>query len=604
VKRERNLESGKRKKNSRSKITLEKIFDGSSDIKWFFDQTLNSVYIHDFEGNFLYANQKALQLLGVEEKDITRMNFRSFLDEGELPKAFKFTKEILEYGSHKELAEYKLKRSDGKNLYVICEGFLIYKDGKPSAILGTAVDITDRKEMEEELKASEEKYRAVVEQSLENIYIMDMKNKKILEVNPAFRNLLGYSAAEMKNLKPYAFIAHSQADIDRQISEVEKKGRIFVGERQYKCKDGHIVDVEVNASVINYMGEKAMCVVSRDITDRKKAEEVLRESESLFRSLFENNIIGIYRTTPEGRIIMANPALVKMMGFPSFEELAERDLERNSFEIGYPRQDFKDQIEEKGQVIGMESAWKKKDGSVLFIRESARVIRDKEGKTLFYEGTIEDITERKKDEELIKASLREKDVLLREIHHRVKNNLQIITSLLRLQSSRIKEDEIQDMFKTAQNRIRTMALIHEKLYQSQDLSKIDISQYIRNLTIHLLNIYRTDPKKVDLDIEIGDVYLDINTAIPCGLIINELVSNSLKYAFPGKRRGMIRIELDKDKRGTHILKVSDNGVGLPEDLNMEATDTLGLQLVNDLTKQIQGKLTLTRKPGTVFEIVF
>ncbi|MBN2244654.1 MAG: PAS domain S-box protein, partial [Candidatus Aminicenantes bacterium] len=463
MKREESLTAGKIKKNRRSKIALEKIFDGYSEIKWLFDQTLNSLYVHDFEGNFLYANQKALQLLGVEEKDITKLNFTSFLDKGELPKAYKFTKEILETGSHRELAEYKLKRSDGKNLYVICEGFLIYKDGKPNAILGTAVDITDRKVMEEELKASEEKYRAVMEQSLENIYIMDMKNKKILEVNPAFRNLLGYSAAEMKNLKPYAFIAHSQADIDRQISEVEKKGRIFVGERQYKCKDGSIVDVEVNASVINYMGEKAMCVVSRDITDRKKAEEVLRESESLFRSLFENNIIGIYRTTPEGQIIMANPALVKMLGFSSFQGLADRNLDKNGFEIDYSREDFKQEIEEKGQVIGLEAAWKKKDGSVLFIRESARVIRDKDGKALFYEGTIEDITERKKDEELIKASLREKEVLLREIHHRVKNNLQIITSLLRLQSSQVKEEEIRDMFKTAQNRIRTMALIHEKL---------------------------------------------------------------------------------------------------------------------------------------------
>jgi len=584
--------------------SLGKIFDGYSKIKWFFDQTLNSIYIHDFQGKFLYANQKALQLLGVEEGDITRMNFTSFLDEKELPKAYKFTKEIMETGSQKELAEYKLKRSDGKNIYVICEGFLIYKDGKPNAILGTAVDITDRKVMEEELKASEEKYRAVMEQSIENIYIMDIKSKKVLEANPALGNLLGYTAEEMRKLKPFDFIAHPKADIEQKISEVKKKGRVFVGERRYRCKNGRLVDVEVNASIINYLGEKALCVVSRDITDRKKAERVLRESESLFRSLFENNIIGIYRTTPEGQIIMANPALVKMLGFSSFQELADRNLDANGFEVDYSRKDFKREMEEKGQVVGLEAAWKKKDGSILFIRESSRVIRDKEGKILFYEGTIEDITERKKDEELIKASLREKEVLLREIHHRVKNNLQIITSLLRLQSSRVKEDDVQEMFKTAQSRIRTMALIHEKLYQSQDLSKIDLSQYIRNLTIHLLNIYRTDPKKVDLKIEIGDVYLDINTAIPCGLIINELVSNSLKYAFPGKRRGTIQIELNKDQKGKHVLLVKDNGVGLPEALNVEATDTLGLQLVNDLTKQIQGKLSWESKPGTRFKIVF
>jgi len=914
------LTAEKINKGDRLKKSLDKIFDKYPDLKWLFDQTLNCIYIHDFQGNFLYANQKAVQLLGIEEKDINKINFNTILDREELPKAYKFTKEILETGSQKELAEYKLKRKDGKYVYVICEGFLLNKGGKPSAILGTAVDITDRKILESELRASEdwllslietssdwiweldakenyiyssprvkellgyrpeeiigrkpfdlmpsdaakylretflklnqkqkpiermsniynningsqviletnaipilentgkvsgwrgidrditervrtesllsalnaasrsmqqaltteaifqatvrefknlgfsliitpvdpekkrlypgymgydskivgpiesllkitqknfsisiegigvyekivdnkqsiyiennleilkqilpqsmkryagkiieslglsktinspivienkvvailhvyseslrkedvpavtafanqiaaawrkaklledlekelkekklteaalkeseEKYRAVMEQSIENIYIMDMKSKRVKEANPALRNLLGYTQEEIKKLKIYDFIKQPKDDVNEKIDELEEKRHIFVGERQYVCKDGRLVDVEVNASIINYLGKKAVCVVSRDITERKKSERVLRESESLFRSLFENNIIGIYRTTPEGRIIMANPALVKMLGYSSFQDLADRDLEKNGFEIGYSRQDFKQEIEEKGQVIGLEAAWKKNDGSILFIRESSRVIRDQEGKPLYYEGTIEDITERKKDEELIKASLREKEVLLREIHHRVKNNLQIITSLLRLQSSRVEEDAIQEMFKTAQSRIRTMALIHEKLYQSQDLSKIDLSQYIRNLSIHLLNIYRTDPEKVSLNIEIGDVFLDINTAIPCGLIINELVSNSLKYAFPANRSGSIQVKLDVDKKGKHILMVADDGVGLPEGLQVESTDTLGLQLVYDLTKQIQGRLTVEMKKGTLFRIVF
>ncbi|MEA2006145.1 MAG: histidine kinase dimerization/phosphoacceptor domain -containing protein, partial [Acidobacteriota bacterium] len=215
-----------------------------------------------------------------------------------------------------------------------------------------------------------------------------------------------------------------------------------------------------------------------------------------------------------------------------------------------------------------------------------------------------DITEHKQAEDKIKASLKERDVMLKEIHHRVKNNMQIISSLLRLQSRSIKDHEMLEIFKECQNRIRSIALIHETLYQSKDLARINFSDYINRLTTHLFAIYRERASGINFNLNVGEVHIDINRAIPCGLVISELVSNSLKHAFPGARKGQIIVKMNMNKKGRYTLIVSDTGVGLPECLDFRQPETLGLQLVNDLVNQIGGTIELDREGGTIFTIIF
>jgi two-component sensor histidine kinase len=218
---------------------------------------------------------------------------------------------------------------------------------------------------------------------------------------------------------------------------------------------------------------------------------------------------------------------------------------------------------------------------------------------------LRDITERKRAEEQIKASLREKEILLREIHHRVKNNLQIISTLLYLQSGYIKDKEAFEMLKESQNRLKSMALIHDKLYQFKDLGKIDIARYIRELATDLFHSYGVKPDGVRLKIDVREIVLGVDTAIPCGLIINELVSNSLKHAFPDGKEGTIRIELLRSVNdNTFTLIVSDNGIGFPKDLDFRNTGTLGLQLVITLVEQLKGTIELDRSEGTEFKITF
>lgn len=217
---------------------------------------------------------------------------------------------------------------------------------------------------------------------------------------------------------------------------------------------------------------------------------------------------------------------------------------------------------------------------------------------------LRDITERKRTEEQVKTSLREKEVLLREIHHRVKNNLQIISSLLSLQSSRIKDEKYVEMFKESQNRIKTMALIHEKLYQSQDIADIDFEKYVRSLVNGLIYSYGVDTEVITVEMEVEDIPLGIDAVIPCGLIINELVSNALKYAFPPGRKGTVKIVLHSLSDKIQLV-VSDDGVGIPEEVDFRTTESLGLRLVTILAEdQLGGKISLDRSNGTAFSIIF
>ncbi|BDZ71897.1 sensor histidine kinase [Methanobacterium petrolearium] len=211
--------------------------------------------------------------------------------------------------------------------------------------------------------------------------------------------------------------------------------------------------------------------------------------------------------------------------------------------------------------------------------------------------------QRKQAENEIKTALEEKEMLLKEIHHRVKNNLMIISSLLNLQSSYIHDEGARDVFKESQNRANSMALIHERLYQSTDLKNIDFGDYIRSLTTDLYHTMVADPGQVRLDIDVEDVKIDINTVVPLGLIVNELVTNSMKHAFPGDESGHIKVEFYL-KNEKIVLKVSDNGIGFPTDLDYKNTSSLGLQLVNNLTSQIDGELELDRSQGTAFTLVF
>jgi two-component sensor histidine kinase len=246
---------------------------------------------------------------------------------------------------------------------------------------------------------------------------------------------------------------------------------------------------------------------------------------------------------------------------------------------------------------------RRKDGSEFPVEVATSIVRNDQGEPVAIVGVTRDITERVRADERIRASLKEKEVMLKEIHHRVKNNLQVISSLLNLQSAQEQNPAILAALKESQGRVRSMALVHEELYRSSDLADIAMDSYIRKLTANLFFAYQSTPARITLDIKARDVYLPIDAAVPCGLIINELVSNALKHAFKQRDKGLISIRFHHDG-SAHVLVVSDDGVGLPKDLDIENTESLGLQLVSTLTKQLRGTIEVTRTQGTSFSMSF
>jgi two-component sensor histidine kinase len=246
-----------------------------------------------------------------------------------------------------------------------------------------------------------------------------------------------------------------------------------------------------------------------------------------------------------------------------------------------------------------------KDGGKIPISLSGSVMRDEHG---IEQGVVcvgHDLTNRKQTEEQLKATLLEKEALLMEVHHRVKNNLQVISSLLKFQSEYVMDEKVLEMFNESQGRIKSIALVHEKLYRSADLAKVDSSEYIRDLVWQSFRLHQVQSSASDLEMSIEDgIALGLDVAIPCGLIINELVSNALRHAFTENGEGGIFVALHS-QGDQLILTVSDNGVGLPQDLDYQNAQSLGLQLVNTLVEQLDGTMEInTGGEGTAFRITF
>lgn len=495
------------------------------------------------------------------------------------------------------------------------------KTREPEAVF-PGIAVIDK--YEKSLKESEERFRMLVELASDAFFVIDGKGN-FIQTNSKGYLELGYSKEEFLTMNIKDVIPGEELEkLPLALHEIEK-GKTVFSERILRCKSGELISVE--ASLTRFPDGNIQAIL-RNISKRKKAEQALIQSQENYKSLIEYSPDGIFIHDERGEVFFANPAALKIMGINALEQLKSKHI------FNYVLPEYHDKIREqkakmdKGENIEfMITKIRRADGTTIEV-ESKPIEIVFEGKKstlvvyhdISYQRQLEkehlraeiaeeankklqqEISDRKKAEEKVKQSLREKEVLLKEVHHRVKNNLQVISSILSLQSSYVTDKRTIDLLKESQNRIKSMSFIHEILYQTRDFSNINFSEYIVNLAGNLLQSYsRTNNIKMHQDV--GNVFLNLDLAIPCGLIINELVSNALKYAFPDKNDGEISIVVKQSGDFVNI-DIGDNGTGLPQNIDYRNTESLGLQLVMTLVEQIEGDITLKGGKGTNFSIVF
>lgn len=422
-------------------------------------------------------------------------------------------------------------------------------------------------------------------------------------LSSAWENLLGWTRAELRSRPWIEFVHPDDVKVSLSAETQCTQEDTVEYENRYRHKDGryHWLSWRVSRN-------KDGCVyaVAKNITAEKDSQEHLRQSEEQLRLALNAAKMGFWAWNIQTGTVTWSDNFKRIFGLPL-------DLEEGSYELflSIVHPEDRDRVHqaslssfESGQNgdIDYRIVWP--DGSIHWIESMFQFFFDAAGKPIRKTGIDLDVSERKLAELQLQESLQEKEVLLQEIHHRVKNNLQVICSLLDLQSQYIEEPAMKGLFLESYNRVKSMALVHEKLYLHRNFVRINFSEYIESLTNDLFYAYGGKASPITVELDIDKITLNVDTAIPCALIINELVSNALKYAFPDSQEGKISIALHSDDRRNLTLIVRDSGKGLPKDFDFNTTKSLGLRLVNVLTHQIEGTLEIDCKSGTEFRISF
>lgn len=475
--------------------------------------------------------------------------------------------------------------------------------GNVNRVVGIATDITRDKEAEYQLKSTKKRLDFLISATPAIIYTLSIHPPhKTTFISNNVKKQTGYSPDDF--LKDSYFwmdrihpddVSHALADLGTLL----QKGQHYY-EYRFQRRDGKFIWMRDEANVI--MDDKGQPVEIAgywiNITKRKEAEEAQKESERTYKTIFENTGTATVIMDKKMDIMLLNTEFEKLSGY-SREEI-QAGMNMREFTLPGDLENYYNLlIKVKNTPYSHESSFKTREGKIKEVIVTLALIPGTE----LYVSSFLDITDHKMADNKLKASLKEKEVLLQELHHRVKNNLQVISSLLSLQSRYLTDKKSQELFNESQNRVRSMTLIHEMLYKSPDLSQVGFKQYIKELSSVLLSSYGASKNQISFKMEVGDIYLDINKAIPCGLILNELITNSLKHAF-GSGPGEIKVSFQKKEPGTYALEVEDNGVGIPEDIDINKSKSLGLRLVRTLTQQLGGSLSLEKVQGTKFKIIF
>lgn len=431
------------------------------------------------------------------------------------------------------------------------------------------------------------------------------KDGRWIDVNPAFTAITGYTLEDIPDSNTWFEKAFPDKEERERIKNLWKEDfkNALKPDRELKitCKDGQKKWVSIKASLLP---EGQIVLSLYDITPRKILESEKEEAEQFYQALLEIIPDMVVFSDEYGIITYASEAAAKFLGYDRAEEI----VGKNNLEF-FPEEEKEtifqvgELIQRMGTISPFVTSIVRKDGERKSIEMSIAHIFPRGEISGAYIAIFRDMTDRLQLEQRLRQMVEEKEVLIREIHHRVKNNLQLIVSLLRLQFYQSSDPQVQSALKDAINRVRSIALIYEGLLRTENIDRINLKNYTEKIVSHAMNLFKEKSEKVQVCLELEDIEVDIARAHPCGLILSELLSNVFKHAFP-EGRGNLNISLKKNNDRMITLTVADNGIGLPADFSSKIPGSLGWQIVHDLVNQLSGEIEIKAEKGTEIKISF
>jgi PAS domain S-box-containing protein len=615
-----------------------------------FEQVAVGLAYLDRMGYYQMVNHKFCEIVGYSKAELLTKSFVEITHPEDLTVALSLTEQLFTHEISTFGMEKRYIRKDGTWAWAELNVSLLRSpDGQPKWLLAAITDTNDRKRSEAAQHQSDEQLRLALEMANIGNWSLDAATGR-MQVSAHTAALLGLPAMPTEiSVEERHGCMHPEdvAHVDRSISSALQNHNIHQAEYRVLYTDGSLHWLQCRGKgVYDLSGQPTgMLGVTSDITERKQTEEALRQQgdryrhtsqeleakvqertqeldqskislrqqEKQFRTIFECAPIAIALTDRyKLHYLKVNQAMCDMIGYSA------QELEQKTFvDITYP-DDLQKDLEKfnallRGEIsqFCLEKRYIRKSGEIIWGDLTVTLIRDLDGVALYNLGMVVDITERKRAEDILRASeeqlrvsLQEKEVLFKEVHHRVKNNMQVVSSLLSLQSRAIQDPNVLAPLKEIQSRVKVMGMVHERFYQSEKLSKINFPEYVQSLIQDVIRSYSPVSLKTDLDLDIADVDLGIDTVIPCGLILHELVSNVIKHAFPDPDCPRVSVKFTANETRQCVLTVADNGIGLPESIQPNHATSLGLQIVTALTLKLHGTLECDRYNGTTFRIEF